>query len=271
MKNYSVLMSVYYKEKPEWLEASINSMLEQTVRTNNFVIVKDGILGDDLERVLSNFDKKYPNLFTFVSLKENKGLGLALAEGIKYCNNELIARMDSDDISKKDRCERQLKCFEKDDKLQIVGCYEAEFIDSIENIKAIHKVPEKNEEIIKFMRRRCALLHPTVIFKKSAVLKYGNYQHVKQYEDYDLFARMVFGGCKSYNLQETLYYIRINPEFYKRRGGIEYLITAVKFKNKLRKNKNISNLDFIISAGGQSIVCLLPNKLRELIYMTFLR
>lgn len=271
MKNYSVLMSVYYKEKPEWLKASINSMLEQTIVTNNFVIVKDGFLGEELEIVLSDFDRRYPNLFTFVELEENKGLGLALAEGIKYCTNELIARMDSDDISAKDRCERQLKCFDEDEDLQIVGCYEAEFIDSIKNIKAIHKVPEKNEEIIRFMKRRCALLHPTVIFKKEAVIECGNYKDVRLYEDYDLFVRMVFGGCKSYNLQETLYYIRINPDFYKRRGGIEYLKTAVKFKNNLRKNKNISNLDFIISAGGQAIVCLMPNKWREFIYMTFLR
>ncbi|WP_040213549.1 glycosyltransferase [Clostridium polynesiense] len=270
-EKYSVLMSVYYKEKPDWLKTSIQSILNQTMQTNDFVIVKDGPIGIELETVIDEYINNYPELFNIISLPKNVGLGMALAEGIKHCKNSLIARMDSDDICTIDRCAKELECFQKNKNLKIVGCFEAEFVGSINDVKAIHKVPETHKEIAAFMRRRCALLHPTVMFRKEAVLEIGNYRSVKLYEDYDLFARLVFGGYESYNIQEVLYYIRINPEFYMRRGGVEYLKTVVKFKNYMRKKGYMSVLDFIISAGGQAAVCLMPNKLREWFYMTFLR
>lgn len=270
-ENYSVLMSVYYKENPEWLRISIESMLAQTVQTDDFVIVKDGPIGEELQKVLDYFSCRYPGLFRIVTLSYNVGLGLALAEGIQHCKNSLVARMDSDDICTEDRCEKELSCFKMMPELKVVGSFEAEFIDSIDNVKAIHNVPEQHEEIVQFMKKRCALLHPTVMYRKEAILEIGNYHSVKLYEDYDLFARLVFKGYKTYNIQEVLYYIRINPAFYKRRGGYEYLKTVIKFKNGLRRNKYISTIDFIISAGGQAVVCLLPNKVREWFYMTFLR
>ena len=197
---------------------------------------------------------------------------MALQEGIKHCKNEYVARMDSDDYSVRERCEKLLKIFIKNDEYDCVGSFEAEFEDNISNVIAIHKVPETSTEIEKFMRRRCALLHPTVMFKKSAVIKSGNYQNVLLYEDYDLFMRMVCENhCKCYNIQETLYFIRINSDFFKRRGGIKYMKTVIKFKNMQRKKGYMSFKDFIISAGGQAIVCLMPNKVRKWFYLKFLR
>lgn len=94
--------------------------------------------------------------------------------------------MDSDDVSEKTRCEKQLAAFEKDSKLEMVGSFEAEFIGEKDNIVSVHRVPETHNEITKFMRRRCAILHPTVMYKKSAVIRTGNYHSVPLYEDYDL-------------------------------------------------------------------------------------
>lgn len=266
-----MLMSVYHKERPEWLKTSIESILEQTVKTDDFVIVQDGPIGIELKTILEEFKSSYPELFNIIALPKNVGLGLALAEGIQHCKNSLVARMDSDDDCAQDRCEKELKCFEQNKNLKIVGSFEAEFVDSMNDIRAIHKVPELHEEIVRFMRKRCALLHPTVMFRKESVIEVGNYRNIRLYEDYDLFARLVFSGYESYNIQEVLYYIRINPAFYKRRGGVEYLITAVKFKYNMRRKGYMSIMDFIISAGGQAIVCLMPNRLREWFYMMFLR
>ena len=116
--------------------------------------------------------------------------------------------MDSDDISGKTRCEKQLAAFEKDSKLEMVGSFEAEFIGEKDNIVSVHRVPETHDEITKFMRRRCAILHPTVMYKKSAVIRSGNYHSVPLYEDYDLFARMVLEyNVRSYNIQENVWSI----------------------------------------------------------------
>lgn len=268
---YSVLMSVYAKENPEYLKLSIQSMLDQTVPPDEFVLVEDGPLPAKLINVIDGFVKDNPELFKIVLLSQNKGLGPALAAGIQVCKNELIARMDSDDYSDPRRCEKELDCFINHPDLDIVGCYEAEFQDTITNVIAVHKVPEKSEEINTFMHRRCAILHPTVIYRKSAVLSCGNYHSVPLYEDYDLFIRMVRNHSKGYNLQEPLYFIRIGDDFFKRRGGFHYMKTVVTFKRKQYKEGFFSFRDYMISAWGQAFVCLLPNSLRTMFYKKFLR
>ena len=269
---YSILMSVYFKEKPQWLDMSIKSMLEQTVPADEFLIVKDGPLTQELDDIIDKYVYEYPNLFSIIPLKKNIGLGSALAIGLSACRNELIVRMDSDDYSVPERCEKLLEAMEKHDNCGIVGSYEVEFEDSIDNIVAVHRVPEKSENIYNFMKRRCAILHPTVLYKKSVIETCGNYHDVRLYEDYDLFMRVVIENkIECYNIPSNLYYIRINDDFFKRRGGIKYMKTAVSFKWRQHKKGYISLADFMLSAGGQAIVCLMPNRLRKHIYLKYLR
>lgn len=269
---YTVLMSVYYKEKPEYLSLSIESMLNQTVKPDEFIIVKDGPLTTELDEGINNFVTAYPKMFNIIVNETNLGLGPALAKGIENSKNELIARMDSDDYVVSTRCEKQLEKFREDPKLGMVGSYEAEFVDTVDNVISIHRVPSENDEIERFMHRRCSVLHPTVMYKKSAVLKSGNYQSVLLYEDYDLFARMVLEyHIKSYNIPEPLYYIRTSEDFFKRRGGIKYAKTVLKFKWGQYRRGYMSLMDFCISGLGQAFVCVLPNSLRKSFYMKFLR
>ena len=269
---YTVLMSVYYKEKPDYLSLSIESMLNQTIKPDEFIIIKDGPLTPELDEVIDTFVKMHPDLFNIITNEVNLGLGPALAKGIEASKNELIARMDSDDYVVDTRCERQLEKFQEDPKLGIVGSYEAEFVDDVENVISIHRVPTENSEIEQFMHRRCSILHPTVMYKKSAVLKSGNYQSVLLYEDYDLFARMVLEHhIKSYNIPEPLYYIRTSEDFFKRRGGMKYAKTVLRFKWGQYKKGYMSPIDFCISGLGQAFVCILPNSLRKSFYMNFLR
>lgn len=269
---YSVLMSVYYKENPQYLNLSIESMLNQTISPNEFVLVEDGPLTSELEKVIEKHVSNNPNLFKIIKNKENLGLGLSLKKGINAAKNEWIARMDSDDYSVPTRCEQQLQFIEKNPEYEMVGSFESEFIDTINNVVSIHKVPKKAEQIKQFMHRRCAVLHPTVMYKKSAVIRSGNYRNVPLYEDYDLFSRMVLEyNIKTYNIQKSLYYIRTSPDFYKRRGGIKYAKTALNFKASLYKNGYTSLSDFVISGFGQAFVCVLPNRLRKLFYERILR
>lgn len=269
---FTVLMSVYYKEKPEWLDYSIKSIMNQTIMCNEFLLIEDGKLTLELEKVINKYITKFPGIFNVIKINNNVGLGPALALGIEKSKNEIIIRMDSDDYSIPTRCERLLSTLLDKPNCDVIGSYEVEFENDINNEFAIHKVPEESEKISEMMKKRCSILHPTVLYKRTSVLKAGNYRNVKLYEDYDLFMRMIRKyNMNSYNIPENLYYIRINDDFFKRRGGLKYMNTAISFKYKQFKNKNISFLDFAISAGGQAIVCLLPNKVRKNFYLKFLR
>ncbi len=269
---YTVLMSVYHKEKPEYLRTSVNSMLNQTVPPDEFIIVKDGPLSPGLDEVIDEFVSEHPGLFTVITNEVNLGLGPSLAKGVAASGNELIARMDSDDYSAADRCEKQLAKFMENPQLGIVGSYGAEFIESVDHIVSVHKLPAENQEIEKMMHRRCAILHPTVIFRKSAVLKSGNYHPVLLYEDYDLFSRMVLEQhIISCNIPEPLYFVRTSSDFFKRRGGIRYAKTALRFKWRQYKKGYMTMEDFCISGLGQAFVCILPNAFRKAFYLKFLR
>lgn len=271
MENYSVLMSVYYKEQPDWLNEAIKTMLEQTLPPNEFVIVKDGKLTKELDEIIDGYVEKYPDLFNIVALENNSGLGIALCEGIKRCKNEIVARMDSDDIALPERCEREMHCLTDDPELQLVGSSVMEFCGSIDNVLSYRKLPETNEEINKFARKRCPFAHPSVMYRKQVVLNAGNYRHYPYFEDYDLWVRMLTNGCKCKNIGDCLVYMRVNEDFYKRRGGVKYLKNVLKFKKEQYKNGFYSFKDYIISAGSHTVVCLMPNFLRDFVYKKMLR
>lgn len=270
-KKYSVLMSVYYKEKPEWLEQSIESMMNQTIKPNEFVLIKDGELTEELNNVILKYHKKFKEIFNIVELKENVGLGEALKIGVQKCKNELIARMDSDDYSVPDRCEKEINKFIEDKELSIVGSSIAEFIDSIDNIQAYRNLPENDSEIKAYAKRRNPFGHPSVMFKKSKVIEAGNYRSYYLVEDYDMWIRMLEKNAKCYNFKEILVYMRVSEDFYKRRGGLKYLKSIMKFKRE-QYNKGFYGLkDWTISSLASIIICIMPNKIRDLLYRKVLR
>ena len=163
-ENYSVLMSVYIKEKPEYLKEAITSILNQTVKTNDFVIVCDGPLTEGLNKVIADFVTTYSGLFNVYRLEHNMGLAKALNNGILQCKNEIIVRMDSDDVSMPDRVEKQMKAM-KEKNADIVGSNIIEFVGDISNTGNMRVVPENNEEIIMFAKNRSPFNHPSVMYK----------------------------------------------------------------------------------------------------------
>ena len=271
-EKYSILMSVYHKDNPFWLAQSIDSMLAQTAQAEEFLLVEDGPLTPELNAVVEKYRGENPALFTVLPLEHNMGLGPALAHGIEKCRNELVIRMDADDISLPDRCEKLLAVIQEDPELGMVGSFGTEFEGSPDHKIAVHDVPVSPEDIAAAMRRRCSVIHPTVVYKKSAVLESGNYHDLRLYEDYDLFMRMVLEhGVKCRNIPESLYLIRTNEDFFARRGGLKYAKTVVSFKWRQFRKGYMGLSDFIISAGGHAVVCMLPNSARKWFYMKFLR
>lgn len=270
-EKYSVLMSVYYKENQDYLKVSIESMLNQTIKPDEFVIVEDGPLTKELDAVIKKYQSKNPKLFNIVKLRENKGLGLALKKGIESCKNELIARMDSDDYAIPTRIETELNIFKSNPEIDLVGSNVDEFIDNINNVISHVVLPENNEEIIKYSKKRNPFRHPSIMFKKSKVLSAGNYRDYYLCEDYDMWVRMIRNGTKCYNVQSTLVYMRISDDFYKRRGGIKYLKSINKFKKEQLIIGYFSKTDYLKSIIPHAIVCLMPNNMRDYIYKNFLR
>lgn len=151
-QNYSVLMSVYYKEHPDYLRQSMQSIYDQTVPTDNFVLVCDGSLTPELDAVIAEMQKKFGSRLYVHRLARNGGLGNALNEGMKYCKNELVARMDSDDVSRKDRCEREIQIFEEYPDVSIVSGVIEEFVGNISNVQSRRVVPQRQEDIIAFAK-----------------------------------------------------------------------------------------------------------------------
>ena len=268
---YSFLMSVYYKEKPEYLTLSIESMLKQTVKADEIIIVEDGKLTKELENVIEEYKKNNSEIFTVVKLKNNLGLGLALNEGIKISRNELIARMDSDDISKKDRCEKQLNIFKEKANLSICGTNIDEFSVNVDNIIGQRIVPEKNEEIYEFSKKRSAFNHPTVMYKKKDVLKQGGYSNLRRNQDVDLFGRMMFAGCEAYNIQESLLWFRADNDLAKRRKSLENSKSYIKTIKNFWKMGFSSFTDYLTVLIGQTIMLICPVKVQKILYKKFLR
>ena len=270
MADYSVLMSVYKKENPEYLKTAIDSMLNQSVATNDFVLVCDGPLTDSLDEVISNFEKTNPGLFNVVRLPENKGLALALNEGITHCKNEIVARMDSDDFSKPDRIEKQLKAMDETG-ADIVGSNIFEFNGDITRLTGERNLPETDEEIREFAKSRSPFNHPSVVYKKSKVELVGGYGKFDYFEDYYLWVTLLQNGCKGYNVQEALVLMRAGDDLYLRRGGKAYAKCLMAFEKHLLSIGYISRFTYLKQTSARVLIAIAPNKFREKVYKKKLR
>ena len=269
-KSYSVLMSVYIKEKPEYLKRSIESILGQTICTDDFVIGKDGPITEELNKLLEEYASKYDYIHIY-GYENNHGLGYALNYGINYCINELVARMDSDDISLPDRCEKELNLFHERPSLDIVGTDIYEFTEDEKCISGLKKMPVSQDEIKKYARRRNPFNHPTVMYKKSSVIKYGGYHEGERGEDIALFTKMVFEGCACANIDEPLLkYRAIADQFDRRTSKTDSDAVIRVIKNNYKKGY-IGLSDYLYVAVVQAAGRFIPKSIGKTIYKKLFR
>lgn len=270
MEKFSVLMSIYKSEKPEYLRKALDSVLHQTLMPSEIVMVKDGPLTTELESVLEEYARKY-GIFKFVPLATNHGLGLALRAGVPECSYEYIARMDTDDISLPERFERQMKYLHEHPDISLLGTWCTEFSTDENHPDTVTKLPQTNEAILAFSKRRNPLRHVTVMFKKTAVLNSGNYRHFLWFEDYDLFVRMLHHGCKAANLPEALVSVRADQNMFARRGGLRYLLQDFRFQKFLLEDGDIGYGGFLFNLSVRAGVRIMPNFMRIWFYQYILR
>lgn len=274
MSNFSVLISIYYKENPVFFREALDSVLNQTVLPNEIVLIKDGLLGESLENIINEYENKYPNLFNVISLPINQGLGNALSIGVLNCNNDLIARMDTDDICVFNRFEKQIKFLNNNLEVDLVGSNIEEFNTTPGDIKRYRILPENGIKLIRFSKFRNPINHPSIMFRKDKVIAAGNYQsNLLFFEDYSLFIRMIKNNFNLYNIQENLLYFRVGTgiDTIKRRSGFQYLIYEWKFSIFSLKIGHLNYFEWFLYNITKLPFRLLPANIILFIYNKLLR
>ena len=270
---FSVCTSVYKNDRPEFVRIALDSMLQsQTIKPSEIILVQDGPVSEALSSLLSEYEENYNGVIRVIRLETNMGLGNALKLGVESAKYDIIARMDTDDICLPDRFQMQLEYLETHPQVDIVGGQISEFIGDPDNIIAIREVPLSNDDIYAYMRKRCGFNHMTVMFRKAAVMKAGNYQDFFWNEDYYLWVRMMKERCIFANLPNVLVNVRSGRDMYSRRGGKKYFDSEIRIKKIMLDNEMITLWQFVSNYNERFILqLLLPNRLRGWVYRNFAR
>lgn len=215
----SVLMSVYKSEKPVYLDRALQSVWDdQTLKPIQIVLVEDGPLGKELRTVVKQWKEKLGNTLTVLLNEQNIGLTKSLNKGIAVVKGELIARMDSDDISMPERFELQEKYLEEHSDIDIIGGSLREFDDKNPELRVRH-YPLSHEDAVEYMCKASPLAHPTVMMRKKMFdegLRYNEKYRMSQ--DIALWYDAVLAGYKMANVPEITINFRSQGDVFKRRS-----------------------------------------------------
>lgn len=266
---FSVLMTVYEKEKPYNLRNSLLTSYQQTIKPTEIILVCDGELTQELYDEIERIKSEIPILKVY-QLDTNVGSGPASRFGVEKCNTDLIARMDSDDYSEETRFEKQIKAFEENPNLIMVG---TNILEKNTEFTALKTVPEKTEEIREYSKFRNPFNNPSSMMKKEYILKVGNYRKFRYLEDYDLTMRLIHDNpTKDFlNIQEPLVIMQTDNSSYLRRGGLLYVKTEFFLQTDFYKRGYITKVELCRNIFIRNIVRVLPNSMRKLIYKKKMR
>lgn len=270
---FSVLMSVYKKEKPEYFKQALDSVLNQTLMPEEIILMRDGPVPEELQKTINEYLKgEYKDLISYYPLKENVGLGRALRIGVRKSKYDYVARMDTDDIAVPNRFELQVEFLNNHPEVSVCGGQIYEFIDRKENIVCKREVPLEHEDIVRFMKSRNAFSHMTVMFKKQDVIDSGNYKDMYSIEDYYLWCRMLASGNRFANLPNVLVYARTGKNMYQRRGGYKYYESCKNIARYNLKEGFINRIEYSSYLIIRFFVhVILSNSLRGVFFREFTR
>lgn len=254
----SVLMSVYQGDKLDYFKTAMDSILNQTAKPDEIVLVKDGPVIAELENLISEYKQKIGNTLKIISLEKNEGLGIALAEGIKNCTFDIVARMDADDISSPERFEKQLRFLVNNPDIDVTSCFLATFEQNPEKVLFVRRGPLRHEQIAKQFRFRFCMNHASSMFRKKAILAAGNYVPFSGLEDYLLWAKMLLNGSKMAVIGEVLYCHRWEEKLLARRSGIKRAVQQIKLQKEFLKIGFVNKPQFLRNVIIRSAAALLP-------------
>ena len=274
-KEFSIAMAVYKNDAPDYLRDALKSVIDQTLKPNEIVIVGDGPISEECKKAIEDMshEAKHEGIdLVFLPQKENNGLGASLRLAVENCRHDYIARMDADDLALPYRFEKQMKCFDEDPDLSIVGGMITEFEGSPDNVIDKRVLPLDDNGIKKFMRSRCGVNHVTVIFKKADLLRAGNYNNEYRQEDYYLWARMIKAGCKFRNIPDIVVNVRSGRDQFARRSGGNYYRDHMEIFKFMRREGIITYPRLVYNGIVRGLVqYVFPNRLRTFTYQHMLR
>ena len=267
----SVLMSIYAATLADDLDRCLESLAGQSLTPNQIVLVRDGPVDVSVEECIKFHARNLP--LHHLHFAQNRGLGLALRDGLQACHHELVARADSDVWSVPDRFALQVDYLVNNPSTSVIGGWLKEYYQEAGGppIGVVRETPEGYASVERAARRRNPLNHPTVMFRKSHVLGSGNYESCLLFEDYFLWARMLMKNYHLANLPQVLAETDVNCEYFSRRGGIAYVRKELYLLEKLRKIGFLSLVDTVIFIFSRLPMRLLPLKARWHLYKTILR
>jgi glycosyltransferase involved in cell wall biosynthesis len=252
---FSLLVPVYDGDRPDHLRRALRSAVDdQTVRPDQVVIVRDGPVRDELAECLDEFVQRSPVPVTLVPLPSNSGLGPALDRGLAASWFDVIARMDADDVAMPHRFEVELPLIEDAD---IVGAGLLEFVEDTDHIVGQRTPPTEPGQIQRYARMHDPFNHPTVVYRRRAVLAAGGYGDLPLMEDYALFARMLAGGARAVNVAEPLVFYRVGAQAYKRRGGGALLRSELRLQREFRRRGFTTPAEYarnVLVRGGYRLI-----------------
>lgn len=266
----TVLLPVYWRDDPVHTRLALESVIVQTVAPHEVLIIKDGPVTDAVERELRALAERHPTIIRGLQLPENRGLGYALSIGVKEATNEIIARMDADDLADPTRFQKQLDVMTRDSNLSLVGAQIREFSHTPGDLALSRRVPIDQVDILRYAKWRNPFNHMSVMYRRTAVLDAGNYQSAPQFEDYHLWVRMLMAGDRVRNLNDVLVDVRTH-DLAKRRGGRAYLRSEIQFRKDLAAWGFITPFEGFISATMAAGIRMAPSELRQLVYARLLR
>lgn len=266
---FSVLISVYARERPEYLALALESLVHQTAAPDQVVVVCDGPLGPGLDGVIEHYAATLP--LDLVRLPENRGLSHALNAGLPHCRHEWIARFDSDDICESSRFATQLRFIAGNPDIDVFGANIVEFTADGLAPHAVRRVPTTHDEIARMARWRNPMNHVTVFFRKSVVERAGGYPGRALNEDYALWVELLSTTHRFANIDEPLVRVRAGREMVSRRGGRAYLLTEMRLQNHFLKSGFIGIGTYLFNVGVRIAIRLAPGWFRQWVYSTVLR
>lgn len=213
----SVLQSVYFKDNPNFLSTSLESLKKQTLPADKIILIKDGTLTPELEAIISYWEDKLP--IKVVGYVQNSGLAHALNYGLQFVDTDLVTRMDSDDIAKPERFEKQIEYFNTHKDCEILGSGIIEFYNSNAKLFSKKRVyPVISSKDSKTLFKGTPLAHPTLMIKTSLLKQYKYSEDTSMNEDIELWFRLITSGHIIHNLSELLLNFRITEGTFKRRS-----------------------------------------------------
>ncbi len=268
--DFTVLLPIYHKDSSEYLKIAIDSLLDQSFKPKEILILVDGPVGDELKTLLMDYKSKY-DCVNVIFFQENRGLGKVLMDGVNLAKYEIIARMDADDVSVQDRFENQLKYFLENKELAIVGGNIQEYSNDFSEKLNERKVPTSLEEIKSYSKLRNPFNHMTVMFKKSVILEAGNYTEMPLFEDYYLWCRVLKNGHNGLNINKVLVKARAGEDMVQRRSGLSYFKKEIGFQKALLQLGYTNMYEFIRNLIIRGLPRILPKKMLLNIYNNILR